>query len=291
MIHQTYKSDEKNIKLLKNKCDFDYEMNDNFCTKISFFKETEVFESTLRKNNKKQEIIQIISKFPKLKYLNLRKSKIKYIPEFLSKELEYIDISCNDLQEFPVWILKQNSLKYLNVGANLIRSIPDISHLQIEYLKLHKNKLKYIPNINKTCKSLNLYLNTEIKCFKNIENLHNIENFCFGVSNICKMPTILCWPKLKWLTITVTEIEEIDNQICLLKNLIGLQLAKNKIKNLPKNFGELNIEHLTLFSNQITNLPNSFYNLKLTRLNLSKNNLKCINKIINKFKNIKFLKV
>lgn len=287
----THKSDEKIIKSLKNQCDFDFEMNGNFCTKISFFKESEIFGSTIRKNTKKNEIIKIISKLPKLKYVNIKKSRINYIPEFVSQELEYIDFSCNNLNEFPNWIIKQSSLKHLNLGANYIEYIPDISHLKIESLKLHKNKLKFIPKINKTCKLLNLYLNTEIKCFKNIENLNDIEIFSFGVSTINNMPPIFNWHKLKWLTITVTNITEINNNIGNLKSLEGLQLAKNKIKKIPDNIGNLNIKYLTLYSNQISELPDSFYNLKLNKLNLYKNNLRCKDKIINKFKNIEFFKI
>jgi Leucine-rich repeat (LRR) protein len=292
MIHQIYTSDKKSIDYLKTKCDFDYRLEENFCTEISFYKEEAVFGSTIRKNENKDEIINIISKFPKLKFLNLRKCRANEIPEFVSKDLKHIDISCNNIDKFPPWILKQLSLNFLNIGANNIKEVPDLSHLKIETLKLHKNKIKNIPNINNAIKSLNLYLNQEICDFpKNIEKLNNIEIFSFGVSKIKELPSLICWPKLRWLTVTVNNIESINDDTCELKNLEGLQLAKNNIKVLPEKIGEMNLKCISLYSNEISYLPTSFYDLRLTKLNLSKNPLMCKTRVLEKFKTIDFLRM
>lgn len=291
MKHQLHESDKKTIEQLKKKCCFDYEINDDFCTKISFYKETEIFGSTIRKNTDKDEILKLVSTFPKLKHLNIRKSRVNFLPEFTTRSLEFLDISCNNLQYFPTWILKQTHLKNLNLGANNIENIPDLSHIELETIKLHKNKIKIIPKVNPSCKCMNLYLNTEISDYsENMKQLINLETFTFGVSEIKHMPPILHWPKLKWLTITVTKISNIDD-ICKLKNLEGLQLAKNNIESLPEQIGTTNIKHLTLYSNKIKNIPDSFYKLKLNKLNLEKNPLICKNKLFEIYKNIEFFKV
>jgi len=292
MINKYHTSDKKAIEYLKTKCEFEYDLEENFCTKISFHKEESIFGGTIRRNENKGEIVKIVSKFPKLKFLNLRKCRLNDLPEFISKHLKYIDISCNNINIFPNWILKQLSLNFLNIGANNIKNIPDISHLKIETLKLHKNKIKNIPNINDVIKSLNLYLNQEFNDFpKNIEKLKNIEILSFGVSKIKELPSLVCWPNLRWLTIAVNNIEHINNDICKLQKLEGLQLAKNNIKTLPEKIGETNLKCVSLYSNEISYLPPSFYDLKLTKLNLSKNPLMCKTRIVNKFKNIDFLRV
>lgn len=294
MIYQIYESDDKIIKTLKKICSFDYEIENNFCTKISFYNENEIFGSTIRKNTNKDIIINLISKFSNLKHLNLKKCRINKIPNFVSNNLEHIDLSCNNLIEFPEWILKQSKLKFLNLGANFIESVPDLSHLCLESIKLHKNKIRKIPKINENCKSLNLYLNTEINEYTvNLANLINLETFCFGFSKTKNMPPISNWKNLKWLTITINNLSDIDDEICNLKNLEGLQLSKNCIEKLPELIGETSIKYLTLYSNKIKKIPESFYNLNLQKLNMYKNPLrqKDKNKLIEKYKNIEFFRI
>lgn len=264
--------DEDTIKKLKSICHFSYEMDDGFCTSISFHDESQ-FGNTIRRNSKKNEIVNEVSKFKRLKSLNLRKCRLGSLPVFKSECLEYLDISCNDLEEFPCWLVGL-PLKFLNIGANRISQIPDISSMPLETLKLHKNtNLGELPGIGKNIKVLNLFLLPKMNAIpEEVMNLRSLEVFSFGGTRASLFPDFSLLSDLKWLTLTVNDFERIHEEIGSLKKLKGLCLAKNKIEHLPEQMGDLkSLEFLTLYCNRISKLPNSFFELKLKKLNLSKN--------------------
>jgi Leucine-rich repeat (LRR) protein len=272
--------DEDVIKKLRSLCYFSHEMNDGFCTSISFHDESQ-FGSAIRRNSKKNEIVNEVSKFKRLKSINLRKCRLGRLPVFESECLEHVDISCNDLEEFPCWLVGL-PLKFLNIGANRIRHIPDISSMPLETLKLHKNTgLEKMPNIGKRIKILNLFLLPRMEAIpEEVMDLRSLEVFSFGGTQASSFPDFSLLSNLRWLTLTVNNFEKIHEGICSLKKLEGLCLAKNKIESLPENIGDLkSLEVLTLYCNRISKLPKSFFKLNLKKLNLSKNDLRDGDKI------------
>jgi Leucine-rich repeat (LRR) protein len=267
--------DEDAIKKIKSICHFSYEMDDGFCTSISFHDESQ-FGSTIRRNSKKNEIVDEVSKFKKLKSLNLRKCRLGRLPAFESECLEYLDISCNSLEKFPCWLVGL-PLKFLNIGANHISQIPDLSSMPLETLKLHKNTdLSEMPSVGKNIKALNLFLLPKMNAIpEEVMGLRSLEVFSFGGTRASVFPDFSLLSDLKWLTLTVNDFERIHEEICSLKKLKGLCLAKNKIKYLPNQIGDLkSLEVLTLYCNRISKLPKSFFKLNLKKLNLSKNDLR-----------------
>lgn len=279
------------INNLQQRCKFQYIMEGETCTSISFHDEDSIFGGTIRKNTDKHEIINLLARLENLKYLNLRKCKLGNLPKMSFSKLKYLDISCNDLESVPEWLL-QNPLKFLNLGANKLSQIPDLSGLPLEILKLHKNALRVLPSIGNQIKSLNLYLNQMDEIPKVVENLLHLEVFSFGVSKIKSLFDFTKTPHLRWLTLTVNQLEVLPESICSLSKLEGLQLAKNKLKYLPDNIGAMkNLKALTLYSNQISELPESFYKLKLEKLNLSINKLIDNKRAFDTFKHIKFISI
>ncbi len=273
MTQAIHTSDKKIIKYLSNICQFHHVMEDDHCVEISFHDENYLFCGTLRKHPLKNEIINLVSKFQKLKYFNVRKCKIKNFPEMQSSSLEHIDISCNDIEIFPNWILNQSNLNFLNLGANKLTHVPDLSHLPIETLKLHKNAISMFPKIWSQTKSLNLYLN-QMKDIPNIVlDLNYLEVFSFGATDMKTLPSFSSLSNLRWITLTVNQIEFLPDDICSLSKLEGLQLAKNKLNKLPKRIGDTNLKAITLYCNEISELPESFFNLNLNKLNLLHNPL------------------
>ena len=266
MTQITPLSDEKIIKCLKSLCDFSYIIRNNVCTNISL---------------------------QHLTHLNVRKCKIGHLPEIRSKNLEYLDISCNDIESVPKWISQQYHLKFLNMGANKIKNLPDLSDIPLDTLKVHKNQITKLPKINRNIKSLNLFLNPMSNIPNYVFKLSLLETFSFGVTNIKSITSIPLLKNLRWLTLTVNQIEYLPEDICCLKKLEGLQLAKNKINKLPNKIGDLNIKHFTLYSNNIKELPESFFELQLKKLNLAKNPLmkKYQQLVFEKFNNIDFLRL
>jgi Leucine-rich repeat (LRR) protein len=100
-------------------------------------------------------------------------------------------------------------------------------------------------------------------------------------------------PNLRWLTLTVNQIEAVPDDICSLNKLEGLWLAKNRLKKLPERIGDMNLKDLTLYSNEIVRLPDSFFNLDLNKLNLSLNPIKekYRKRVASVFNGIDFLKI
>ena len=290
MTQATFTSDEKIVSDLKDMCDFHYKMEERQCVEISFYDESSVFGGTIRRNNQKKQIIELIAKLKKLKHLNIRKCKINDLPEIKSKNLEYLDLSCNEINSIPNWVFLQPNLRFLNLGSNKIESIPDLSFLPLETLKLHKNKITTMPKLGKELKSLNVFLNPMIEFPEKILDLSLLEVLSFGFTKTKKLPQISSLMNLRWLTIAVNEIEVIPDDICQIKKLEGLILAKNKIKELPKMIGTMDLKYLTIYSNNIKKLPESFFELKLKKLNLAMNPLKDKKKVIETFKDIEFLR-
>ena len=293
MMLQTFASDSCAIAYLQTLCDFSYKLDDGNCVEISFHNENYVFGGTLRKNPSKRKIIEIVGNMPNLKSLNLRKCKLGILPPICSTSLEYLDISCNDLESVPVWVTQQHSLKFLNLGANKLKEVPDLSNLPLETLKLHKNLISKMPPIRSDIKNLNLYLNPFKDIPKIVPQLTNLEVFSFGVTEVAELPNLFTLENLRWLTLTVNKIKIIPDDICLLPKLEGLQLAKSQILELPDNIGNLNVKHLSIYKNQLSKLPDSFYNLKLSKSNLEKNNLSDVEKsrIKQQFDGIGLLKI
>lgn len=281
-------NDLKNIKKLKSLCAFSYEIVDGFCESISFYDKKNIFENTIRKSNFKKEIISIICTFPNLKYVNLRKSRIDKFPKFLSKNLEYLDLSCNDIVKVEENDIKFFKLKYLNLGSNNIKELPDLAHCPLEILKLHKNPLKKLPNTKKSIKNLNLFFNYNLKKIPiHLFELLDLEIFSFGVTPIKEFPSLSIFKKLKWLNLSCNQFEIVDDSICDCKNLEGIILAKNNIKKIPKDIGSLQkLKILSLYKNNLKKLPDSFYDLNLTNLSLEYNPIRKKNFIKKFFKNI-----
>jgi Leucine-rich repeat (LRR) protein len=210
-----------------------------------------------------------------------------------TRSLEFLDLGSNDLTEVPSWVLKQ-PLKYLSLGANLLSDVPDLDHLPLETLKLHKNRLTRLPKLGTGIVSLNLFLN-DIQDFPEaVLGMQKLEFFTFGLSRLRFLPSLASLANLRWLTLTVCDIEYLPDDIHMLTNLEGLQLAKNRLKCLPNRIGELSVlKNLTLYSNEITRLPYSFYELKLNKLNVSSNPLLQEDKlrVWRTFGNIDFIRV
>jgi len=285
--------DLETIQYLKRVCNFIYTMTEDHCTEISFYSDDEPFGGTIRKLPNKPDILDKVSKMPFLKKINLRKCKVGILPTFLSKSLEYIDLSCNDLEIVPGWVVKQPNLKFLSVGANKIKEVPTFDHLPLETLKLHKNSITKEPVVNNNLKSLNLYLNPLPIFPELVLGLRKLEVLSLGVTNILKLPPISSLQNLKWLTLTVNPFKHLPEDICELKKLEGLQLAKNQLESLPQEIGKLsNLKVLTVYNNNLFFIPDSLFDLNLSKLNLAGNQLESYkSRVLDKFKNIDFLRI
>lgn len=285
-------SDRKIISELEQLCKFSFEMEGDFCVEISFHEDDNAFGSTIRRHPLKQHIVDSVSKMPKLRNVNLRKSKIGRVPKFVSKELEYLDLSCNDITSILETDLNQPRLQFLNLGANQLSKLPDLSSLPLVTLKVHKNPLVELPPIPGTIESLNLYLNHKFDHIPDqVFDLNLLQVFSFGVTKMSVFPSFSCFPDLRWLTMTVNQFEFLPDDICSLSKLEGLVLAKNRISRLPQSIGDMTgLRVLTLYENNLTDLPESFFDLNLRKLNLANNRI-LDDKVRSVFSNIEFFRI
>ena len=75
-------NDTKVIEGLSRICRFRHTMEDGFCRSISFHDDQECFGSTIRRHPLKCGIVDLVSRMPRLKEINLRKSKLGSVPDF-----------------------------------------------------------------------------------------------------------------------------------------------------------------------------------------------------------------
>lgn len=152
-----------------------------------------------------------------------------------SKKISKLDLSNQNLSQFPKEIFELKNLKKLNLSNNKIKSIPK-----------------------------------EIESMKNLELLdlsnNSISNF---YSKICSLK------KLKMLNLNNNKIKTIPNQIGDLDALKALQIANNKISTLPSTITNLKkLQELNLSKNDFEVFPlevlklNSLKYLWLNNLNL-----------------------
>jgi Leucine-rich repeat (LRR) protein len=269
---RTFMSDLIKINKLKNLCDFSYTIKDNRCESISFYDPNYIFENTIRKNSLKEDIVKTISELPYLRHVNLRKSRINYFPNFASNDIEYLDISCNNISKIDEKKINFPKLKFLNLGSNNLTKLPDMSHLPLETLKLHKNQIKELPKISKKIKNLNLFINNIKQIPKLLFELLELEIFSFGMTKIKKIPDFSIFKNIKWLNLPCNEIKSIPKTLCNCENLEGLILAKNKINKISDDIGKLkNLHTISLYKNFINKLPESFYNLNLNKFCIEEN--------------------
>jgi Leucine-rich repeat (LRR) protein len=267
-----YMNDLRQIEKLKALCSFNFTLENDCCESISFYDENNVFENTIRRNYLKEKIVRIACELPNLKYINLRKSRIDNFPNFASKNIEYLDISCNNISKIDEKQIDLPKLKFLNIGSNHIESLPDLSGVPLETLKIHKNPIKKFPNVSRNIKNLNLFINYLKEIPKSIFELLDLEVFSFGMTDIKKIPDFSEFIKIKWLTLACNNIKQIPDSICDCKNLEGLILSKNSISKIPNRINDLkNLHTLSLYKNCIRSIPESFYSLNLKKLSISCN--------------------
>jgi Leucine-rich repeat (LRR) protein len=149
-------------KILSFAPESSFEFEEDDCISAKLNNKNNIFYGCIRTCKNKNEVLLLLNKLEKLKFLDLRKNRIHYLPELNFKNLRHLDLASNYLTEVPSWI-KHNNLEFLNLGVNNLKSIPEwISELtNLKVIKLHKNELNNVDPIS-TCsnvKFLNLYLN------------------------------------------------------------------------------------------------------------------------------------
>ncbi len=180
-----------------------------------------------------------------------------------------LDLSGQNLTEFPIKILKLINLRTLNLSVNKITEIPDeISKLtNLTTIRLYNNNLNTLPESIGDLKNLN-----ELDCRKNqlmmlpesIGNLKNLNKFFCSRNKLRDLPqSIRNLTNLNELYCTKNQLTNLPDSMGNLINLVLFDCSDNELNYLPESIG--NMRSLTYFycgMNRLGSLPESLLNLK-----------------------------
>lgn len=286
-------TDSEIIAWLASVCSFQYQMQDDRCVFLSFFDDKDCLGGTIRRHPMRREIVGMVARLRHLKHLNLRKCKVGDITHMATRSLEWLDLASNDLSVVPDWIVSQPNMGFLSLGSNGLSEVPDLSALtMLRTLKLHKNRIRRLPQVPNGLTSLNLYLNPLDGIPDCVQGLTGLEAFVYGMADAKRLPQFDHLTKMRWLFLPSSQIDVVPESVCSLPRLESLVLAKNNIKTVPPQIGQLkNLKWLSFYCNEIVELPDSLFGLKLERLNVCNNPLSDRQRVISAFSGIDYLKV
>jgi len=267
-------SDHKIMQWVAEACPCSYELENGCCVSVSFHNEYSLYGSELRHCEMLQwPVLMVVASLPHLKHLDLRKARMNKLPEFRTRSLETLDLSCNNLQAVPDWVWEQENLHSLNLGANQLTEIPDdILHLRLSQLKLYKNRLTRLPRVSLRLRHLNVFLNRFDSIPEQIGELSMLQCLSVGNPEIKTSPSLARLPQLRWLTIACTQLGRLPEGLTALTELELLLAPKNQLHELPEDIGNLQaLQRCSLYCNNLSRLPESFYTLPLHELSLARN--------------------
>ncbi|KAK5639697.1 hypothetical protein RI129_012189 [Pyrocoelia pectoralis] len=216
------------------------------------------------------------------------------------KSLEYLSLSENyGLKKFSS---RSNSLRHLDLSHCNLESVPIISLPNLTTFILKGNHLRHIPaNSFLNCasvKNIDLSSNTikriDVFAFKGLKHVHSID---FSLNTIRELPSAtfnankeltrldlsrnyldgvvhLSSDSLKWLDLSVCEIQHVDAQsLVLLTKLQTLNLSRNLITSLPDKISARSLRVLDLSRCGLYSLTNLTFSAmpNLVSVNLSGN--------------------
>ncbi|XP_042754508.1 disease resistance protein RPV1-like isoform X1 [Lactuca sativa] len=226
----------------------------------------------------------------KLRFLDLRGSKLKTIDLDLTPNLETLNLSdCRDLVELSDDIWKLEHLKSLELWACLsLKNLPEVFQRvgclenlklspdsismpkNLKYLRLaHCDEFEKLPeDIGRLeCLEVLDLTNTKLKHLPDSINLLKHLNILilYHSRYFNKLPEDLSGlESLKDLDLSCTDIEHLPNSICELKHLESLNINRcSRLEKLPEDLGQLEcLRLLDLSRTYIKHLPDSIVMLK-----------------------------
>ena len=196
--------------------------------------------------------------------------------ELLSlKNLEVLDLSNNQIKEIPSTISKLKKLKVLTIESNNLKTLPEkiseLKNLERLLIKFNQNDFNFPPSMS------NLQKLKELHC----SNLSSFPSFIFNI------------PTLEKIKIWSSNLTELPTDIKKLQNLKEICMQNNSLKSLPNELFLLpNLEYLNLGGNQISMITNEINKLKkLDYLGLYENPINVIPLDANMFNHLRFLSI
>ncbi|KAK8893279.1 E3 ubiquitin-protein ligase lrsam1 [Tritrichomonas musculus] len=216
--------------------------------------------------------ISLSNSFLQLQILDLSYNKLSELPDLskFSPTLKLFDASCNKLTKFPKF---PQTIMEIDLHMNQIDSLPDefSFYPKLGSVNLSSNLLTYIPEIPQSCITLILYKN-QISSFHNSTGI-NLRYLSIFKNNLKEIPS-LRKNKIRELNLFSNCINNI-NISCITDKITKLNLVNNMIEKLPDELFDPqklpNLLHLNVARNKIRELPSSFKNSMIISFNISCN--------------------
>jgi internalin A len=156
--------------------------------------------------------------------IDLARKGIKSLPAEIGqlRNLEWLNLSANQLTSVPKELGQLTSLTGLWMGVNQLTSVPkELGQLtNLERLSLYENRLTSVP--------------------KELGQLTNIERLYLYNNQLTSVPKELGKLKnLERLWLDENQLTSVPKELGQLKNLQGLSLKGNQLKSVPKELGQL----------------------------------------------------
>lgn len=220
------------------------------------------------------KIAELPIPLPKLLNLTVSHTLDEVIPqEFQNSilsytKLEHLNLTGNNLKEFPQFINQIKDLKTLNLFYNQISEL-DLSLKTIETLNIGHNKFISMPQLPTTLVSLTFSYNLLKTLDFSLPKLTYLSLELIGLNSITKS---LVFPKLKTLNLSKNILMSVPDLKTLCPVIETLNLSDNLLQYFPPPPSTIKVYNVS--SNQITEIPDIIADLhNLTLLDVSKNNL------------------
>ena len=202
-----------------------------------------------------------IGKLVNLKELVVYDNQLTSLPPDIGKSLKKLDISYNQLKDFPPELFSLDTLEVLNISYNQLTSIPSEIELLIdlEELNISGNRLNTLPR--------------KIGTFTGLIKLEAYENLLTSIPT--ELGELL---NLKILLIYKNRLTSLPSGIGHLDSLEKLDVSSNKLTSLPSNMKNLpNLKSLYISDNKLTYIPSWLMELEeLETLDIKKNFIKTV---------------
>lgn len=191
----------------------------------------------------------------KIKSLSLTHNWLSALPSTISelKDLEYINLSDNNFESFPIELFALTNLKEIKIQHN--------NHTFINV----GNEITKLENLEKINFGNNWRLNGK-HAIITLSKLPKLKDLDFFSCRLDSIPTeIGNFRALEKLNLTRNPqiaFAELFRKLSPVKTLKYLDISDNKIASLPKEIGLLSsLEYLVIGQNFISNLPEEFFSL------------------------------
>ena len=216
---------------------------------------------------------------------NHERSKLKTIPENLNRNVEYINLAINRIQNISKTSLANYpNLTKLDLGKNDLRYIHDgaFDHTpKLKILNLASNMLRYIPTnfgpVQNSMTEINLWNSMEAELANmNFSKFSLLKSMILGGNPLERFDASNLPKSLNFFYLTSTMLTEMPNFIPHVPNITILKLKSNRLSHIPAMPGLQKLQNFDVSFNKLETIPD-LYDKPLLRVLRMENHPLCCN--------------